>query len=342
MVINDVLYGSFEINEPVISEIINAEEFQRLKKISQYGPPDDFYHIRNFSRYEHSIGVMLLLRKLNVSLEEQVAGLLHDVSVTTFSHVFDWIVGNYIREDSQDNNHKKFLSESGLAKILDKHGFKIENISNLDNYKFLDSEIPNLCADRLDYSLREINYRFSPILANLLLENLVIHDNLIAFRSKDRAELFGREYSILQSDHWASQETKIRYYIFAKSLDIALKKQIIKLGDFYGTEENILKKIKSANNPNINKLFDILRNKLEFKEDQMFYNLILPKKKFRYVDPCYLEINVGKRVILNYGKLIRLSESDSDYKNFLEEQRKLNEEQKTKIKLLNFDPDDYV
>ncbi len=89
MIINDAIYGKYKINEPVLVELIKSRPMQRLKKIAQLGIPDRFYHIRGFSRFEHSLGVMLLLRKLNASLEEQAAGLLHDVSHTAFSHVVD-------------------------------------------------------------------------------------------------------------------------------------------------------------------------------------------------------------------------------------------------------------
>lgn len=45
-------------------------------------------------RYDHSVGVMLLIRMLGGTLEEQIAGLLHDVSHTAFSHVADYVFEN--------------------------------------------------------------------------------------------------------------------------------------------------------------------------------------------------------------------------------------------------------
>jgi len=50
------------------------------------------------TRFDHSVGVMLLIRKLGAGsspasalLKEQVAALLHDVSHTAFSHVIDYV-----------------------------------------------------------------------------------------------------------------------------------------------------------------------------------------------------------------------------------------------------------
>ena len=102
MVIHDSVYGGTDITSEVILELINARSIQRLKGIAQYGIPDEFYHRKNYSRYDHSVGVMLLLKRLGASEEEQIAGLLHDVSHTAFSHVIDWVVGEGGAEGYQD------------------------------------------------------------------------------------------------------------------------------------------------------------------------------------------------------------------------------------------------
>ena len=102
-IINDEVYGKIEINEPILLELINSKEIQRLKNISQFGIPSEYYHMPSYSRYEHSMGVFLLLRKLNVDLKEQIAGLIHDISHTAFSHVIDWVIGDSTQESFQDS-----------------------------------------------------------------------------------------------------------------------------------------------------------------------------------------------------------------------------------------------
>ena len=79
MKLNDSVYGEEEINEPVLLELINSKPVQRLKGISQMGLPKDYYHRPVFSRFDHSVGVLILLRRLNANLREQIAGLLHDI-----------------------------------------------------------------------------------------------------------------------------------------------------------------------------------------------------------------------------------------------------------------------
>lgn len=89
-VIGDDIYGEIKINEPILLKLLGSPSILRLKKISQCGVPDRYYHLKNYSRYEHSVGAMILLRKLGATLEEQVAGLLHDVSAGPFRLLF-WL-----------------------------------------------------------------------------------------------------------------------------------------------------------------------------------------------------------------------------------------------------------
>lgn len=83
--LKDMLYGSVEV-EPVLRDLVNSRLLQRLKGIHQAGAAYLVWPKWNVTRFEHSIGVMLLIRRLGGSLEEQAAGLLHDVSHTAFSH----------------------------------------------------------------------------------------------------------------------------------------------------------------------------------------------------------------------------------------------------------------
>ena len=75
MEINDCVYGKCEITEPVLVELIHSKPLQRLKGIMQSGARVYIFSNRDVTRYEHCVGVMLLLRKLGASIEEQIAGL---------------------------------------------------------------------------------------------------------------------------------------------------------------------------------------------------------------------------------------------------------------------------
>lgn len=74
--IKDFIYGEFEIDD-VLVDLINCDAVQRLKNIHQVGATYLVKEDLDVTRYEHSVGVMLLIRLLGGSLEEQIAGLLH-------------------------------------------------------------------------------------------------------------------------------------------------------------------------------------------------------------------------------------------------------------------------
>ncbi|MBA5790614.1 hypothetical protein H3280_26910, partial [Escherichia coli] len=73
MKMTDPLYGTFEI-EPVLAELIQSPLVSRLAHVHQGGSSYLVNPLWDLSRLDHSIGVMLFIRKFGGSLEEQIAG----------------------------------------------------------------------------------------------------------------------------------------------------------------------------------------------------------------------------------------------------------------------------
>src|SRR3989338_3104441 len=118
--ISDKIYGRFTVTEPVLIELIKSKPLRRLKGIDNRGAWAFHYSSPgSLSRYDHSLGVMLLLKKFCADPEEQIAGLLHDVSHTAFSHVADFVFNsNYLRHDYQDKKLAQAFELQGINKIL--------------------------------------------------------------------------------------------------------------------------------------------------------------------------------------------------------------------------------
>ncbi|MDA1571060.1 HD domain-containing protein, partial [Bacillus cereus] len=155
MIISDVLYGEFEV-DPVVEELIVSKSVQRLKGIHQTGASYLINEEWNVTRFDHSVGVMLLIKKLGGSVEEQIAGLLHDVSHTAFSHVIDYVFDNK-NESYHEEIFSAVVKNSEIPAILAKYGYNYEEIL-LDDSKWtlLERSAPELCADRVDYTLRDM------------------------------------------------------------------------------------------------------------------------------------------------------------------------------------------
>jgi uncharacterized protein len=152
----DTFYGPIDVEETVLLELINSPAMQRLKHIHQYGVAYYTTHPEEYNRFDHSLGVFALLRRNGATLEEQITGLIHDISHTVFSHVGDWIFGMEYREvDYQTTIFKLYLSHSGIEQILLKYGFTIHQVCPLkQGFELLEQPLPNLCADRIDYNIQ--------------------------------------------------------------------------------------------------------------------------------------------------------------------------------------------
>ena len=135
MIIRDRIWGESRVEESILQRLLIHPELCRLKRISQFGLPFTYYPLPQFDRYEHSVGVMMLVRSLGASLEEQVASLLHDASHTSFSHIVDWVIGNPKREDFQDKRHRVYLINSSLASILEEGGFSPQGLADYHSYQ---------------------------------------------------------------------------------------------------------------------------------------------------------------------------------------------------------------
>lgn len=302
MKVNDIVYGKHEFSEPVLIDLINSKTIQRLKGISQLGLPDELFYRHSFTRFEHTLGVSILISKLSGSLKEQIAGLLHDISHTAFSHLTDWVWGNPEKEDFQDNMYHKFLYSKEIIQILEKHEYEPKQFENLENFSILEQHIPKLCADRVDYCLREIATSGEKKLAKQLFDNLIAYNGIIHFKTKEKALEFANHFLDYQKNHWAGAEGKSRYIIFSKALKEAMKLGILKEQDFFDLDEKtIIKKLEEDGNELIKKSINNLRNnKVEILQG-------IAKK--RYVDP---------NILLNQ-KSVKLSEINPEYAKTLAE-----------------------
>lgn len=309
-IINDRIYGRTRIDEPIILELLQSPALLRLKKISQFGVPDDYYFIKNYYRYEHSIGVMIFLRKLGVTLEEQIAGLLHDISVLAFSHIADWVFaeGHKGSENYHNQIHKRFFLNTEVPSILKKYNFLVPRILNDKNFNLLEKEIPDLCADRVDYALREFKNKEQ---INKCLNSLINYNGEIVFKDQEAAFIFAHNFIDFQTNHWGDKKAVMRYYLFAKVLKIALKKKIIFKKDFFADEKNILFKLEKSENKQIKIILAMLR-KGNFGKMLSRKRKII--KKFRFVDPK----------IIYQEKTVRLSQINNKFRTELTKHRAIN------------------
>jgi uncharacterized protein len=283
--VTDIIYGDY-IVEGVLEELIMSKPVQRLKGIYQGGASYLVNENWNVTRYEHSIGVMLLIRKLGGSLEEQIAGLLHDISHTAFSHVIDFVLENK-EEDYHEKIIERVIVNSEIPSILKKHGYDYKDIL-LDDSKWtlLEQPAPELCADRVDYTLRDM-YRYGHISLEEVkhfLDHLTVINGKMYPKDIETAEWFVETYYKEVIDFFMNPLNVYGYDMLAKTIKLALDKNVIRLNDLLGTDESVLNTLLSSEDREIRSLLKKIHRHVHVKEDQNDYDFHR-KNKMRLIDP---------------------------------------------------------
>ena len=288
----ETFYGPIEVQEPVLLELIDSPLFQRLKDIHQYGVAYFISHKEEYNRYDHSIGVFAILRKNEASLEEQIAGLLHDVSHTTFSHVGDWIFGKENQEDDyQGNIHASFLEKTGLGDILKKYNLTIDQVRpDEDLFPALESPLPNLCADRIDYNIQGAYYQgfITYEEALLIFKDLCFINNQWISQKPDLMKKLTRFSLFMTQDCWGGPTNYMTSRWLADAILRAIDLKIISYADLhYGIDQEIWATLLLQKDPIIEKNMDRVINSQAYFSVVDFGNPcdFLIKSKFRGINP---------------------------------------------------------
>ena len=283
---NDRVYGSVAIEEPAILALIECPTFQRLKGVRQAGPSALAFPFKNVTRFEHSLGVFNLLRRLDADRREQVAGLLHDISHTAFSHAVDFIVSSR-EQDHHEQLKPLMLNRPDLAGALGRLGYEPAEFYNDSIYPLLEQPLPWLCADRLDYFLRDgmACGAVSPESAGRILHHLAVADARIVMTDVEAAREAVRLFEVMNRDWWASDTEAFIYNEFADALREAIKRGILHPDDLMTEDDLVLAKLDAADVPLIaRKLASIRRFQPESVNG--YAPRIVPKA--RWLDPTVL------------------------------------------------------
>ncbi|MEQ3594597.1 HD domain-containing protein [Bacillus albus] len=288
MVISDVLYGEFEVDQ-VLEELIVSKSVQRLKGIHQNGASYLINEKWNVTRFDHSVGVMLLVKKLGGSVEEQIAGLLHDVSHTAFSHVIDYVFHNE-GESYHEEIFSSVVKNSEIPAILSKYGYNYEDIL-LDDSKWmlLERSAPELCADRVDYTLRDM-YTYGYVSleeVHSFLEDVIAVDGKMVLQSIEMAEWFTKTYYKEVIDFFMKPINIYGNDMLAKTLKLALHKTVIHADDFLLEDDQLISKLQQCTDSEVHALLRKVHPNVNVKENRNDYDLY-QKNKVRLIDPPLL------------------------------------------------------
>ena len=140
-----------------IKRLITCIAVERLKCIGQNGaanyvPDKDTNKVSTITRYEHSVGCMLLTLQIGGTNEEAIVALLHDIMHTAFSHTIDFLANDpsvSYHEKCKKQLLKKF--QSIFIKIL---GLNWRSFFDESRYVLIKKNNP-FAIDICDYVARD-------------------------------------------------------------------------------------------------------------------------------------------------------------------------------------------
>ncbi|AQP54346.1 hypothetical protein CBF34_01690 [Vagococcus penaei] len=177
-IFRDPIHNYIQVEDQLILDLINAREFQRLRRIKQLGTSSLIFHTAEHTRFGHSLGVYEIARRIcqsfqqNYSIEKDpingwdnrerlvtlCAALLHDLGHGPFSHTFEGIfqtnheqitIDLITSETTEINQILKQISldfPEKVASVIQK------TYPNPQVVQLISSQID---ADRMDYLLRD-------------------------------------------------------------------------------------------------------------------------------------------------------------------------------------------
>ncbi len=301
MIYTDPIYWSINIEEPVILDLIQSPTLQRLKGIDQAWYFEPHFPDSKHTRFEHSLGVYLLLKRYGASIEEQISWLIHDVSHGTFSHCLDYVFdeGSQKEQNHQDNIFEEFIKKTNIPDILRKHWFDVDYIIDDKNFPLKETILPDLCADRIDYSFRTMIYYDKQPIENVhyFLNHLKAIDKKWIFNDFESAKRYAEVFHKNNDVFYSGIQSAIMHKSVGSCLKHAWNMWYLTMDDFYSIDQQVLDKITShiETDAQLSIYWERMNNKIPCKNDPDNYEFHVFCKS-RLVDPLFIDGNGIKRV----------------------------------------------
>tara|TARA_B100001564_G_scaffold358294_1_gene376576 strand:- start:5117 stop:6271 length:1155 start_codon:yes stop_codon:yes gene_type:complete len=164
---------------PLMTQIIDTYEFQRLRDLKQLGATYLVFPSASHNRFEHSIGVShlagimmdeLYLKQPELKITDRlielvrIAALIHDIGHGPFSHLYD----HYVKDEAEYEHEYRGLDifKNMVKKYnLELSKKEIEIICNIIDppshlqdhwlYQIVNNKINHIDVDKIDYILRD-------------------------------------------------------------------------------------------------------------------------------------------------------------------------------------------
>ena len=325
---------------------------QRLKNVGLLCGTDWTPLYKNrfyYSRFDHSVGVALIIWHFTHDKAQTISGLLHDVSTPVFSHVSDFRKGDALTQtETEGTNESIIRSDRNLDALLAVDELRVEQVEDYHKYPIADNEIPQLSSDRLEYmfpSGMALDGSWDLPSVRRAYEDLEVLRNEeglpeLGFKTLEIAEDYTRRFCMI-GHILQLNENKLTLHLLGKIMNLAVEEGILSEADFMTKAEaeiiGILDKELSQNPKAFSKersklarLYKTFRTmtKIEHTQtplDENEYFCINLKVKQRYINPLVKTAN----------SCTRINETSSQAKKIIEDFLLYNDTPFGCVKLIN-------
>lgn len=170
--LRDPVHGNMFLPDPLILDLVDSFEFQRLRRIRQLGSCFLVFHGAEHSRFQHALGTMWLMHSVlerwedtgrlrldaNVRKAALAAALLHDIGHGPFSHALEH---TFVGIDHERLGQQ--IITGPLGPLLKSHDCDPQDVVDLLTNRFREPVLCELLSgqldvDRMDYLQRDSLY----------------------------------------------------------------------------------------------------------------------------------------------------------------------------------------
>jgi HD superfamily phosphohydrolase len=297
-----------------INDYINTKALQRISGVGMFCGADYQKLLTHdikywYSRLDHSIVCALMAWHFTHDKTQAIAALFHDIGAPVFSHSIDYMLGDYLNQESSELSIKEVIENSSeILDLLKKDNINIDDVYDISRFTVVENKKPKICVDRLDgiFTTGLIWGRFwsiddiKEIYQTLIISTNEDNEPEISFNDIEIAEKFfegSNKYSIMTQ----SNEDKLSLQLLGDIVKEAIDNQVMILNDlYYLTEKDIIKKIENSNCQKLLKMWSIFKNLSQVygsdNEVKDKYCISIECKK-RYVNPlCNINGNIDRLV----------------------------------------------
>lgn len=240
---------------PWLEDFCRTPEMQRLKDVGmncgcEYTAFPRFRGLEPYSRYRHSVGTARIVWDFTGDAAQTIAALFHDIATPAFAHSVDFLRGDHLRQEATEEGTAKTIRNSReIMDLLGRMGLSADEVLDYHRYPIADNDAPRLSADRLEYSLGNMeNYGFcSRQELQGYYDALIVSDNEdgvpeLSFSDRDTALAFGMG-ALRCSGVYVSDEDRYAMQMLAELLGDAIQRGVLREEDLDTTEPRVIARL---------------------------------------------------------------------------------------------------